>query len=92
MKLELHKKILSGAKNYPDFYRNCVSQNEAKNAGCSRKNAGNRQKCGISRTIAGWLTPMYLMHVSHRLAFDSEGLHSLDLNVFAMHLSQYLIK
>ena len=41
------------------------SQNKAKNAGRSRKNAGrsrknagNTSKCGISRTIAGWLTPM----------------------------------
>ena len=63
MKLELHTKILSGAKNYPDFQAFFVSQNIAKNAGRSLKkcgNAGNRLKCGISRTIAGWLTPMDL--------------------------------
>ena len=43
------------------------SQNKAKNAGRSRKekcgNAGNTSKCGISRTIAGWLTPMNCHHV-----------------------------
>ena len=41
--------------------RKCASQNKAKNAGLSGKksgNAGNTSKCGISRTIAGWLTPM----------------------------------
>ena len=45
MKLELHTQILSGAKNYinSDFYRNFVSQNKAKNAGRSRKNAGMRE-------------------------------------------------
>ena len=32
-------------------------QNKAKNAGRFRKNAGRKAKCGISRTIAGWLTP-----------------------------------
>ena len=40
------------------FVRKFVSQNKAKNAGRSGKNAGNTSKCGISRTIAGWLTPM----------------------------------
>ena len=40
------------------FVRKLVSQNKAKNAGRSGKNAGNTSKCGISRTIAGWLTPM----------------------------------
>ncbi len=38
--------------------RTFVSQNKAQNAGCSRKNAGITSKCGISRTIAVWLTPM----------------------------------
>ena len=52
VKLELHTQILS------DFQEFFVSQNKAKNAGRSLKNAGNRLKCGISRTIAGWLTPM----------------------------------
>ena len=30
-------------------------RNNARNAGRSRKNAGNKPKCGISRTIAGQL-------------------------------------
>ena len=42
-----------------DFQR-IFSRNKAKNAGCFRKNAGRKAKCGISRTIAGWLTPMIL--------------------------------
>ena len=42
--------------------RKFVSQNKAKNAGRSGKNAGNTSKCGISRTIAGWLTPMDAGH------------------------------
>ena len=61
VKLELHTQILSGAKNYPDFQEFFVSQNKAKNARRSLKkcgNARNRLKCGIFRTIAGWLTPM----------------------------------
>ena len=41
--LELHTKILSGAKNYPDFQEFFVSQNNAKNAGRSLKNAGMRE-------------------------------------------------
>ena len=46
-----------------------VSQNKAKNAGRSGKNAGMREiestsKCGISRTIAGWLTPMVTAPIS----------------------------
>ena len=36
-----------------DFFRN-----KAKNAGCFCKNAGRKAKCGISHTIAEWLTPM----------------------------------
>ena len=43
VKLELHKQILSGAKNYPDFQEFFVSQNKAKNAGRSLKNAGMRE-------------------------------------------------
>ena len=43
VKLELHTKILSGAKNYPDFQEFLVSQNKAKNAGRSLKNAGMRE-------------------------------------------------
>ena len=43
VKLELHTKILSGAKNYPDFQEFFVSQNKAKNAGRSLKNAGMRE-------------------------------------------------
>ena len=43
VKLELHTKILSGAKNYPDFQEFVVSQNKAKNAGRSLKNAGMRE-------------------------------------------------
>ena len=35
-----------------------VFRNKAKNAGRFRKNAGRKAKCGISRTIAGSLTPM----------------------------------
>ena len=39
-------------------------RNRARNAGRSRRNAGNKPKCGISRTIAGWLIPMsYCGHV-----------------------------
>ena len=33
-------------------------RNKARNAGRSGKNAGNKAKCGISRTIAGRLTPV----------------------------------
>ena len=36
-----------------DFFRN-----KAKNAGRLSKNAGRKAKCGISRTVAGKLTPM----------------------------------
>ena len=36
-----------------DFFRK-----KGKNAGRFRKNSGRKAKCGISRTIAGWLTPM----------------------------------
>ena len=46
------------SENYCNFQRFLLFQNKARNAGCSRKNAGNKQKCGISRTIAGRLTPM----------------------------------
>ena len=35
-----------------------VFRNKARNVGRSRKNAGNKPTCGISRTIAGRLTPM----------------------------------
>ena len=34
-------------------------QNKAKNAGRFRTNVGRKAKCGISRTVAGWLTPMH---------------------------------
>ena len=37
VKLELHTKILSGAKNYPYFHEFFVSQNKAKNARRSLK-------------------------------------------------------
>ena len=33
-------------------------RNKARNPGYSRKNAGDKLKCRISRTIAGQLTPM----------------------------------
>ena len=42
------------------IFREFFSGNKAKNAGCFRKNAGRKAKCWISRTIAGWLTPMIL--------------------------------
>ena len=42
-----------------DFQRFLSFRNTARNAGRSGKNAGNQQKCGISRTIAGRLTPMH---------------------------------
>ena len=38
-------------------------RNKARNAGRSGKNAGNKTKCGISRTIAGRLTPMYVPEI-----------------------------
>ena len=44
--------------NYCDFQRFFYFRNKARNAGRSRKNAGNKPKCGLSRTIAGRLTPM----------------------------------
>ena len=53
--------------NYCDFQRFLLFRNKARNAGRSGKNAGmreisqnagNRPKCGISRTIAGRLTHM----------------------------------
>ena len=37
-------------------------RNKAKNSGLFRKNAGRKAKCGISRTIVGWLTPMQVIH------------------------------
>ena len=43
-----------------DFQRFLLFRNKARNAGRSGKNAGNKEKCGISRTIAGRLTPMHL--------------------------------
>ena len=61
VKLPLRTKFLSGAKsdhNNNGYVKKIVSQNKAKNAGRSGENAGNTSKCGISRTIAGWLTPM----------------------------------
>ena len=42
------------------FQRFLLFRNKARNAGRSDENAGNKQKCGISRTIAGRLTPMAL--------------------------------
>ena len=45
-------------KKICDFQRFLLFRNKARNAGRSRKNAGNKAKCGISRTIAGRLTPM----------------------------------
>ena len=65
VKLELRTKFLFGCTNYRDFRRFFSPPKKPKNAGCFGKNAGmreNHQICGISRTIAGWLTPM--LHVS----------------------------
>ena len=36
-------------------------------------NAGNKPKCGISRTIAGWLTPMPIERT--RYIFQTLGTH-----------------
>ena len=44
-------------------------RNKARNAGRSRKNAGNKPKCRISHTIAGRLTPMPYC----RLLFTTDG-------------------
>ena len=54
-------KICFWRQKLSQFVRKFVSQNKAKNVyvfweKCG--NAGNTSKCGISRTIAGWLTPM----------------------------------
>ena len=49
------------SKHYCDFQRLLLFRNKAINAGRFRKNAGMREICqnaGISRTIAGRLTPM----------------------------------
>ena len=46
--------------NYCDFQRFLLFRSKARNAGRSRKNAGNKPKCGISHSIAGRLTPMQL--------------------------------
>ena len=54
-------------ENDCDFQRFLLFQNKARNAGRSRKNAGNKQKCGISRTIAGRLTPMWMDSIKHDL-------------------------
>ena len=40
---------------FREFY---FFRNKAKNTGRFRKTAGRKAKCGISRMIAGWLTPM----------------------------------
>ena len=52
VKLELHTKILSGAKNYPDFQEFFVSQNKAKNGNFStpfgvpfRRKASHKMTC-----------------------------------------------
>ena len=45
------------SENYCDFQRFLLFRNKARNAGRSRKNAGNKPKCRISRTIPGGLTP-----------------------------------
>ena len=50
------------SNNYCDFQRFLLFQNKARNAGRFRKNAGNKPKCGISRTIAGRLTPMHMTY------------------------------
>ena len=41
-----------------DFQQFLLIRNKAINAGRFCKNAGNKRKCGISRMIAGLLTPM----------------------------------
>ena len=48
----------SYSENYCDFQQFLLFRNKARNAGHSRKNAGNKPKCGIFRTIAGRLTPV----------------------------------
>ena len=50
------------SSNYCDFHRFLLLRNKARNAGRSGKSAGIKPKCGISRTIAGRLTPMNLKH------------------------------
>ena len=48
------------SENNCDFHRFLLFRNKVRNAGRSRQNVGRReisQKCGISRTIAGRLTP-----------------------------------
>ena len=51
--------------NYCDFQRFLLFLNKARNAGRSDKNAGNKPKCGIPRTIVGWLTPMPMCPVTY---------------------------
>ena len=46
-------------------------RNKARNAGRFCKNAGNKPTCGISRTIAGWLTPMILSIGSCTILFGN---------------------
>ena len=43
-----------------DFKQFFLFRNKARNAGRSSKNAGNKHKYGISRTIAGRVTPMVI--------------------------------
>ena len=63
-----------------DFQRFFSFRNKARNAGCSHKNAGNKPKCGISRTIAGRLTPMHMQtnvdEVSLANILVRNGIHS----------------
>ena len=60
--------------NYCDFQRFLLFRNKARNAGRSDENAGNKTKCGISRTIAGRLTLMgFVLKSSCRLCFYITG-------------------
>ena len=56
--LSLAFSLFPYSENYYGFQRFLLFQNKARNAGRSRKNAGNKPKWGISRTIAERLTPI----------------------------------
>ena len=74
------------SENYCDLHCCLLFRNKARNAGRSRKNAGNKQKCEISRTIAGRLTPMHL----HQQATDVS--HCSDNGAARCSISSLLCK
>ena len=84
MSPEIRKKMSSWRGKVSRFYIIFSSRNSAKNAGRSSKNAGKTAKCWISRTIAGWLTPMkFQRHASSCRSFSGPALSTMSINIEA---------